>query len=132
MKFEELRLNNLIHIKKSGKIQEDIYQVKSINKHIITFAAIDASRIYDSRLLNAIGIPLSEELLAHTNLRREDDVYYVTECLCIKQIEDNYVLSSNNYKLLDVRSLHQLQNIHYDFTGSELKVSLREIAWKYF
>jgi len=74
-------------------------------------------------------IPITEELLLKLGFIFKDNIYYSPEYrignrLKVIGFDGNYIVSFNMYFNIDIKYLHQLQNIYCAITGDELEVKL--------
>lgn len=128
MKANELRIGNLLQLNpnkqwvvgdREGTLPKGVYSVKSISLAGINFTDWPESGIYWEDLERYAGIPLTPEWL-----ERFDWGSY--KHLCINSYfsfdEQWRLYYHNDYTGVNVYFVHQLQNLYFALTGTELEL----------
>lgn len=118
----ELRIGNWV---KAGIMIEPL-QVRTIDfnikdRHLINWASIPCSDLHP--------IPLTHELIISAGFRHEindDSSYYIQNDLWFCHIGDDWYLATHT-EHKSLQSFHQLQNLYFALTGTELNISLLKI-----
>lgn len=110
MKANELRLGNYVRVKDTG----DMVRVCAITKRKIGF------HYGNDKKRNLTYVPYSrvEPVLiaeVHYQLPAMKDFEWADKAMC----EDLYY-----YKGIPIADLHELQNIHFAFTGNEIEIEI--------
>jgi hypothetical protein len=122
MKSTELRIGN--------KLQ--------IGRKIITVSAIDSSEIVTQKegyislgQYQPSGIHLTEEILVKAGFEGDINFGYGKDCVELNYITtDDYfqlefkVSSSKRWLLINIKHVHELQNLYFYLTGTELNIEL--------
>lgn len=104
---QELRIGNIVYAHPDNP---NYYQLKSFNEGIGHIA--DGAMIF---LKDAVGVPLSPELLEKLGFEMEEG-YYKKGDLSIDAYhaaEDGYVVYKGEELLTTVDAVHELQNLYY-------------------
>lgn len=131
MKAEELRIGNLVG--RFVGINDDGADYKKIKITSISesgeYSYIDGDTfmLVINGLEDLSGIELTEEWLIKMGFVRNMDTYYLNDLgLSWLTTEDNfqteYKLADSKWMLLDLKYVHQLQNLYFALTGEELTI----------
>lgn len=126
----ELKLNNLI-IPLIGSL-EHIGKITSISSNFINYDLIDdnfeeyLSISHESTLSNIKPIPLTEEWLLKFGFEKGND--FIGDCFYIEREKEDFVLHPKKdyfyfyflYDSVEVKHVHQLQNLYFVLTNEEL------------
>lgn len=120
LEAKDFRIKNLVDFE--GKIYEihtiaDVFP--TLNTSEFGIGVIDWNNIKP--------ITLTEEWLLKFGFTRNKDTYYLNDLgLSWLTTEDNfqteYKLADSKWKLLDLKFVHQLQNLYFALCGDELKL----------
>ena len=126
MKLPELRIGDFFEILLS---YEDVTRIRSITEIGKRQVHIDGRWLNLERL---IPINITEDVLLHSGFTQFDWVKdsSVFQCGFFKCLLDNNgvnLLWDNLKNLKPIRFLHELQNLHFDLTGEELKINFENI-----
>jgi hypothetical protein len=126
MKLAELRVGNFFEILLS---YEDVTRIRSITEIGKRQVHIDGKWLNLDRL---IPINITEDTLLHAGFTQFNWVKdsSVFECRFFKcTLDGNGVnlFCENMNNLKPINYLHQLQNLHFDLTGEELKINFDNI-----
>lgn len=117
--IKELRIGNYVFPKNSSGADSVKGIVFSLNDYLVSVKG--NSNQYDYHLLEPI--PLTEELLLKCGFEKHkwgDVVVYYNPLI---ELDAHFCLKGVDYNI-QVKNLHQLQNIYLDLTGKELEVNL--------
>ena len=116
MKVNELRIENLIRWISTGEIDtvKDIFSAG--RKH----ESINNVNIQDCE-----PIPLTEEWLKRFGVTKDIDVWELTGVFWLQELEGGcFFLGCNSgWTGIEIKYVHQLQNLYFALTGDELKIS---------
>ncbi len=126
MKLPELRIGNFFEIQLSYEDNTRIRNITEIGKKQVH---IDGKWLNIDRLM---PISITEDVLMHSGFKHFDWLKdsSVFECNLFKcTLDSNGVnLFCDNLKnLKPISYLHELQNLHFDLTGEELKINFDNI-----
>lgn len=115
MKANELRIGNYVYFN-----NEDIHQINGYDIH-----DIDTDPLEDS----FTPIPLTEDWLLKFGLSEMHyQEYILTDnywgvYFYYDDVNGNWTVNTNHeYKLTEIKYVHQLQNLYFALTGEELKI----------
>lgn len=112
MKANELRIDN--YILKEGDV--------------IKVSASTLMTMQNKDFVNYSAIPLTEELLLKCGIGREKPSYecenYKLNSFHIKSGDRFYYAVAGVLSVVEIKHLHQLQNLYFAITGEELKIQL--------
>ncbi len=109
MRSNELRIGNLIQ--KNGKIHyTNIFTLRDIKN-----LSIDDTDIFEP-------IPLTEEILLKCGFEKVAGFYSSKDE--ILELTCDFIVWKPNTKKLEIKYLHQLQNLYFALTGEELEINL--------
>lgn len=123
MKANELRIGNWIQ-DQFGKPEK----IWAIDKYKVQ---LSSGAMYLKDIKDISGIPLTEELLLKCGFKGNPNDGYGLDV-----IELNYLTTDNHFQfefrvpgstkwfLIDVKYLHQLQNLYFALTGEEITINL--------
>lgn len=132
MDAKELRIGNIVSYK------DEVFQIDGIQPGWVWFKS-DGTMRSDS-LSDVKPIPLSPEVLEACGFIKSRDGYI--DCWWhghnpITQDFEIIIKYSENYRTFfylnahhKLKYLHQLQNLYYSLTGSELQVTLTQKVWR--
>lgn len=121
MEIRELRLNNWVYSLQIG----EYVQISSIDSEFVT---LKAHVMFDHVYADMIEpIPLTEEILLKCGFDKflkgiKCSDIYDTYRLGFFQIENHYGIYV--FHGVEIKHLHQLQNLYFALTGEELKIEL--------
>ncbi len=117
--IRELRIGNYVFPKKSSGAKSVNGVVFAIDDYLVSVKGNHNQ--YDYHLLEPI--PLTEELLFKCGFEKKQlgsaTVYYHP----LIELDTHFCLNGVDYNI-QVKSLHQLQNLYFDLTGREIEVDL--------
>lgn len=113
--IEELRINNRVHV--DG--HEDFFRVTHIEYSMIGVAGGPHFRV-ETNLVNPI--PLTREILIQCRFDFSG-LYCVKDQVYIYQWGDSNFYEFN-YTKVEIKFLHQLQNLYFALTNKELEIDL--------
>ena len=119
MKVEELRFGNLV------QTQYGIRQIKSINVHEVALVPKDFGNDSAVNKLSEINpIPLTDDILLKLGFELKNQWFdYELDGLRIGYITNDEFFQFEAAQVIDIRYVHQLQNLHFALTGKELVYS---------
>lgn len=116
---KELRIGNYVRPKNDNGRESKIGTVFAINNYLVSVN--DNNNPYDYHLLEPIQI--TKDILSKCNfVKREwgDTVVYYNPLM---ELDAYFRLNGVDYNI-EVKYLHQLQNLYFDLTGKELEVKM--------
>jgi len=126
MKLPELRIGNFFEIQLSYEEVTRIRNVTEIGKRQVHI---------DGRWLNLdrlIPINITEDVLMHSGFKqfnwiKDSSVFECNFFKCTLDGNGVNLFCENLKNLKPISYLHQLQNLHFDLTGEELKINFNNI-----
>lgn len=123
MNSNELRIGNLVH----GPRQNAVYPIVEISKLSAHIQFDDGDEWFGCDQLHSI--PITEEWLLRFGFKREDEfsciLLSINSILRFQENAHGQVALTDNRSIeqLNIRceSIHQLQNLYFALTGTELK-----------
>ena len=115
----ELRLNNYLYF------LGNVVQVKGIDGSL-SREYIQTEDYIPSKIIHFKGIPLDEQWLENFGFKYDQITYYKDSILCA-WVKSEFVVWYRSFgesgKILNkIKYVHQLQNLYFSLTGSELKI----------
>jgi len=107
---KDLRIGNWLY----GKVSDTYYKVEPT----------DILRIFEYNK-NIEPIPLTKDILEKCGFKKDLDMFYYNKPLAIL-LHDNGVTVTFSSICLPCEYLHQLQNLYYALTQTELEINLNE------
>lgn len=119
----ELRIGDYVYLQSS----ESSYGITEIGYSEIEYPRYEASGISSGAVFrtyveNLNPIPLTEELLLKCGFEKHK-WGIITYYNSLLELDADFHLKGVDYNI-QVKYLHQLQNLYFDFTGEELEVNL--------
>lgn len=121
MKANELRIGNLVQVDGAIVKVDSIHTSEQYNT-----ARTENGRLYSFVLDCVEPIPLTDDWLVKFGFIEKDKWFY-KEGFCIGYLttEDNLqieycIAGHGGWKVLELKSVHQLQNLYFALTGEEL------------
>lgn len=117
--IKELRIGNYVQPKNDSGREAKIGAVFAIGNYLVSVN--DNNNPYDYHLLEPVLV--TEDILSKCNfVKRElgDTVIYFNSLM---ELDAHFRLKRVDYNI-EVKYLHQLQNLFFDLTGNELEVKL--------
>ena len=95
------------------------------------YIGLHESEVIPESALGLKYIPLTEEILLKAGFIKKGDWYFL-DILCLGYITRDDVLQTeiktslniDKWVVIDIKYLHQLQNLYFALTGEELKIEL--------
>lgn len=129
---KELRIGNYVWFHDKNHDTNEVRRVLGIQDDSVNLVGLETC-IVDGQLryitINSclescmVPIPITEELLLKCGFEKKQwgsaTVYYQTKI----ELDAHFCLNGVDYNI-QVRSLHQLQNLYFSLTGEELEVNL--------
>lgn len=138
MEADDLRIGNWVKDIKKGYVS--IHGIEP-NWEEVWLNYCHGSGIYKKRIIEIRPIPLTEELLKKCGFQqrpiRNDSYSLCLQEFCIYRNEDTcHFELPNEYggtgSYVEIKSLHQLQNLYFALTGEELEINLSDEDDRYF
>lgn len=122
IKPNELRIGNLVYFK--GVLNKVIavwISKEDSSKSYFHCEPID-DKICDNPKIGFHGIPLTEEWLVKFGFGRVDgNEFNIITGMTIFRIEERFELGNHDFPI-ELKYVHQLQNLHFALTGNELEL----------
>jgi len=129
MKASELRVGNYVQTNYEGILQ--VVNVNSAGLEYIDAHKPNFSAIGRFELSSVSGIPLTEEILLKCGFVEKKKWFYKEKFLLGYMTTDENLQAEwkfggveGTWNLLNLKYLHQLQNLYFALTGEELEINL--------
>ncbi len=128
----ELRVGNLLHYNGNSKEVGKVTLLVQDMINELSYCQLDYRKNKKHWIINLDAIPLTEEWLLNYGFEKGiDNVYFIkAKHIYIKLFEEiGHVLGcvekySKTFKISDdIKYVHQLQNLYFSLSGSELQIS---------
>ena len=139
MKENELRIGNLVQLSQEGfdevrdMINEDSSQYPKCITNYATVSSIsscpevelykDGCDLYHWNFDSISGIPLTEQWLIRLGFEKIGINYNMSIFNVYRRKSDNKLLYRNNVYAVELKHVHQLQNLYFALTGEELELT---------
>jgi len=127
IKVKELRIGNYVMcaLKTDALHTDFIGRIRSIHKDAVNIQSELCTDIFEDEIY---PIPLTEELLLKCGFKNKcegvENWYEkpMPSIGCLIWIKDKGYLTDVSEEILNIRYMHQLQNLHFAITGKELEL----------
>lgn len=139
MEAKKLRIGNLIGIKETAlhadgcNHLEEIFEIEELKKDVVHFKGFHAGEYYkdlkgielNAGLLSLYGFDDSEYKEGYTGVEFRTNLildFVLTKPLKLGEWQKNYVFELGNHRFIQVDYLHELQNLFFAITTTELEL----------
>ncbi len=119
IEIKELRIGNYVWPKNDSGRESKIGTIFAIDRYLVSVN--DNNNPYDYHLLEPIQI--TEDILSKCNFVKQESGDTVIYYNPLMKLDANFHLKVIGYNI-EVKYLHQLQNLYFDLTGKELEVKM--------
>lgn len=128
MKSGEVRLGNCVFVRMKGVAADVPHQVVAIYSYKVIVKEVDGNNEFECSMPNLKGIPLTDSFMQKIGMSRHATKNHLilNETLVLGMESKMVTLfafdeeDAEYIELMEIKYLHQLQNIYFDCTGKEL------------